>query len=172
MQRLREIVRQLRLVGLNNNLWGWSEIKRLPSVLEDDEQILRAVSGFYQGGHALVIATDKRILFLDGKMMSFKVEDIHYEMVSEVIHVTGIFTAKLRIRCISNEIELTSYAQRNVRDFATFVDAKVNSIRLNMRTWEQMMESAITPEMPTGEFRTRAAAAMLRTRRTSRIDEA
>lgn len=139
MTKLREVIRQLRVAGFNNTVWGWSEIKRLPSVLEADEKIEHAVSGFYDGGHALIVATDKRIIFLDAKIMSLRVEDIHYEMVSEVEHFIGIISGKLRIHCLSKKVDISSVSHSNIRNFALYVDGKVNGIRLNMRTWEQMM---------------------------------
>lgn len=165
MSDLREIIRQLRLVGLTNNVWGWSEIKRLPTVIDEDEKIERAVTGFYEGGHALVLATNKRITFLDAKIMSFRVEDVHYEMVSEVEHFTGIFMARLRIHCLSKQIELSSFAQQSVRDFAVHVDTRVNDMRSNLRTWEQMME-ATNPELAsTQTFRPKARTIYARAKR-------
>ena len=141
MRELGKIIRRLREVGLTNNVWGWSEIKRLPKVLDDDEEIERAVTGFYEGGHALVLSTNKRITFLDAKIMSFRVEDIHYEMVSEVEHFIGILTARLRIHCLSRQIELRSFSQQNVADFAFHVDGRVNEMRANSRSWRHMVES-------------------------------
>ncbi len=64
-------------------------------------------------------------------------------MVSEVEHFLGVVSAKLQIHCLSKTVSLVSISHRNVSDFAMYVDAKVNSIRLNMRTWEQMMEANI-----------------------------
>jgi hypothetical protein len=165
----KELRRKVWQAGYTNSFWGWSAIAQLPALLEDDESIEKMVSGLYDGGHAVLVATNKRIIFMDKKVMSFKVEDIHYEMVSEVEHRMGIFTARLRLRCLSNNLEITSLSQKNIRAFAMFIDAKVNKIRLNMRTWEEMIENSNTNEghgsvqlMPSRRSRTIGRYASLR----------
>lgn len=138
----KELRRQIWKAGYTNSFWGWSAIAQLPGLLEDDEVIEKITSGLYDAGHAVLIATNKRMIFMDKKVMSFRVEDIHYQMISEVEHRTGFIMAKLRIRCLSNEINLSSLSQKTVREFARYVDTKVNNMRLNMRSWDEILESA------------------------------
>lgn len=142
MVTMKKVVEQLNDVGFRNNFWGWSAIRQLPNILNSNEEIERVVTGFYEGGHAVLIATNQRIILLDKKIMSFRVEEVHYEMVSEVEHFVSVFFSKLKIRCLSNVIELSSVSSRQVSDFALYVDGKVNKVRLNMRTWEKMMEDS------------------------------
>ncbi len=144
MANTLEVRKQLHLAGFRNNYWGWSAIKQLPMILESDEMIERVVTGMYADGHAVVLATNKRILILDKKPMSFRAEDIHYEMVSEVEHYIGPMAAKLRIHCLSKSFEFTSLKADTVRMFAIHVDKKVNQTRLNMsnvQTWSQMLDA-------------------------------
>ncbi len=141
----REVRRQLRAAGFRNYYWGWSAIYQLPRILEEGEKVERAVSGMYADGYAVMVATNRRILFLDKKPMSFRVEDIHYETITDVEHYLGPLAAKLRIHCLGNKsFELTSFQHRNIQAFAIHADQKANQLRLNMRNvgmWSQMIET-------------------------------
>ncbi len=146
MANMLAVKRQLREVGFTNKHWGWSGIRQLPLILDRDERIDRIITGFYSGGHALVIATNKRIMIVDKKPMSFDAQEIHYEMVTEVEHYMGIFTAKLKIHCLTTDLELTSIQKANIQTFAIYVDQRVNKIRLNMKNvtaWSQMMDAGM-----------------------------
>ncbi len=143
MANLLEVRQQLHSAGFKNKYWGWSAIRQLPMILEADEEIERVVTGIYSDGHAVVLATNKRMIILDKKPMSFRAEDIHYEMVSEVEHYLGPLAAKLRIHCLSKSFEFSSLRHQIVQSFAIHVDQKVNQIRLNMRnvtTWSEMLD--------------------------------
>lgn len=158
MANMLEVRRQLHKAGFTNKYWGWSAIRQLPLILEDDEKIERVATGVYSDGHAVVLATSKRILVLDKKIMSFRAEDIHYETVSEVEHYMGPIAAKLRIHCLSKDFEISSLKHHNIQAFAIYVDQKVNQIRLNMHnvtTWSQMLDPSDPrqPTSPGGSFR-------------------
>jgi len=151
MANTLDVRKQLLQAGFRNKYMGWSAINQLPMILEEDEMIERAISGMYEGGYAVILATNRRILFLDKKPFSFRAEDIHYEMVSEVEHYMGPIMAKLRIHGLSKSIELSSLHHSSVQSFAIHVEKIANQMRLNMsnvNTWSQMMDDANRSEAP------------------------
>jgi hypothetical protein len=151
----RELTRQIRLAGFHNTLIGWSAIRQLPVLLDDNEVIQRVVSGLYEGGHGVLVATDKRMIFLDKKIMSCRIEDVHYDMVSDVEHFLGILTARIKVHCISGTIELTSLSHHQVRAMAVFVDARINELRQSRAIWAQMTQQQI-PTQAHSVFQTAA----------------
>ena len=146
MANTLEVRKQLDAAGFKNKYWGWSAIHQLPMLLEDGEVIQRCVSGLYSDGYAIMLATDRRVLFLDKKIMSFRAEDIRYEMVSEVEHYLGPVGAKLRIHCLSKSFEIKSLHHDAVQTFAIYVEQTANQYRLqagvNNATWQQAVEAA------------------------------
>ena len=51
------------------------EVKELPKILWDDEEVLDLVQGFYNNGTGILVATQKRLLFVDkGLLGGLKVE--------------------------------------------------------------------------------------------------
>ena len=152
MANTLEVRRQLMAAGFRLKYLGWSAMHQLPMILEDGEIIQRVVSGLYDDGYAVVLATDRRVLFLDKKIMSFRAEDIRYEMVSEVEHYLGPLAAKLRIHCLSKSFEVKSLNHSSVQAFAIYVEQTANQFRLRMsgaaNTWSQMV-NASKPDLPT-----------------------
>ena len=139
---MNHIHQELKGSGFRNNYVGWSALRQLPKIIGDDEEIQAAATGWYDGGVAVIVATSKRIIFLDKKVMSFKVEDIHYEVVSDVQHRLGMFTGRFVLNSASNRVEITSFSQSQIRKLAQFIEARCNDARLNMRTWGEMWQTA------------------------------
>ena len=99
MISMPSVQRQLIDAGFKNRFFGWSAIRQLPNIMVEDEIIEKVISGVYEAGYALVIATNRRILFLDKKPASFVVEEVAYDMVSEVEYRINPFSAHITIHC-------------------------------------------------------------------------
>lgn len=148
MANALEVRRQLAEAGFRNKRLGWSAVNQLPMLLEDGETIKRVASGTYADGYVVAVATDRRILFLDKKMMSFRVEDIHYEMVSDVEHYLGPFMGVLRIYCVNRSFEVKSMHHTHIQGFALYVEQRAYDTRQNLsnaNTWTQMLDEANQP---------------------------
>lgn len=61
-----------------------AEARHMPEVIHEDEHIGGVVYGRYEGGSGTIVATDKRVLFLDFKPFYRSIDEIHYDVVSGV----------------------------------------------------------------------------------------
>lgn len=59
-----------------------AESRHLPEHVHEDEHIGGVVYGRYEGGSGMIVATDKRVLFLDYKPFYKSTDEIHYDVVS------------------------------------------------------------------------------------------
>ncbi|MBP6962423.1 pyridoxamine 5'-phosphate oxidase family protein [Candidatus Saccharibacteria bacterium] len=83
----KRIVKELKEAGMTP--WGFlkMETKRLPEIIHEDEKIGGVVYGRTTGdkiGSAMLIATDKRVIFLDVKPFFVTSDEIAYRVVSGV----------------------------------------------------------------------------------------
>jgi hypothetical protein len=109
-----EITRQLRDIGFNHVGWGRSEVSELPNIILPGEQIYECVNGIYEGGFALLIATDIRVL--DKKPLSFlTVEDMRFDMINEMDYNHRLFGADIIISSGGKNLKFRSYNKTKLR---------------------------------------------------------
>ena len=74
------------------------EVKELPNILHDDEELLYITSGFLDGNTWLVSCTNERIIFLDkGMIYGLKQKQIPLDKVNSVEHSKGLLLGKITI---------------------------------------------------------------------------
>src|ERR1035438_180349 len=107
---------QLERLGFNLHGWGQAEIKELPNILLPGEEIYELVNGIYEGGFALAVATDVRVLLIDKKPMKYlTVEDLRFDMISEIDYSHRLFGAQIHISTGSKNLSFRSYNQPRLR---------------------------------------------------------
>src|SRR3954451_16863952 len=73
------------------------ELKHLPDVLAEGEQVLAFTSGLMDGDTWLIALTDRRIIFLDkGMIWGLKQTLIDLDKVNSISGETGIFFGTIR----------------------------------------------------------------------------
>ena len=80
--KIERIKQELRDAGIVSRTLISMESKNLAKILYDDEHIGGAVHGAYSGGLAWLIATNKRIIFMDKKPLFNTIDEISYDIVS------------------------------------------------------------------------------------------
>jgi hypothetical protein len=108
--------RQLKEIGFKPNGWGRGEVNELPNIILPDEQIFECVNGIYDGGFALLIATDVRVLLIDQKPMNYlTVEDLRFDMINEMDYSHRLLGARISISSGSKTLKFLSYNQPRLR---------------------------------------------------------
>ncbi|MBN4064475.1 PH domain-containing protein [Dehalococcoides mccartyi] len=116
------------------NIDGWNkfaskkEIKELPSLLWEDELPEAMVGGRYNNGNGILVATNRRALFIDKGMMSLKVEDFPYDKLSSIEFKTGMLMGEITLYTSGNKAQIKNIEKGRVRPFAEYLRARVSSI--------------------------------------------
>src|SRR4051812_25141567 len=98
MATIEEIKSQIKGLGGLDTYLGRREIKELPKILWHDEKVENIVQGFYNNGNGILVATNKRLVFVDkGLLFGLKVEDFPYDKISSIQYETGLLMGKLTI---------------------------------------------------------------------------
>lgn len=127
MPTIDNIKKQIKnLDGLESFL-ARKEIKELPKILWEDEEIVNLVQGFYNNGTGLLIATNRRLIFVDkGMLWGVKVEDFPYDKISSIQYETGILMGEIDIFASGNRAEIKKITKAKVRPFAESVRARIS----------------------------------------------
>lgn len=98
-QRFLEIKRQIGNIEVPiSPILMNGEFNRLPDVLDIDEKIIHAVTGNWEGTkHGLLVATDKKLIFLSYGIFNSFEEIIKYEKIKSISQNPGILYADISI---------------------------------------------------------------------------
>jgi hypothetical protein len=122
MANAKLIQKQLKKIGFNFHGWGRTEINELEHILLEDEEIYECVNGIYEGGFALLLATDIRVLLVDKKPLNYlSVEDMRYELISEIDYNHRLIGAYVSISSGSKNLKFNSLNQHRLRKLITLV---------------------------------------------------
>jgi hypothetical protein len=120
------VITQIEKLGFNHHGWGRAEILELPHILLPDEMIYELVNGTYEGGFALAVATDIRVILIDKKPMNYlTVEDIRFDMISEIDYSHRLFGANIRISTGVKDLKFRSYNQARLRKLISHVQHRM-----------------------------------------------
>src|SRR5690349_21329154 len=112
----QSVQEQLNKLGLKTTGWGRTEYNELHNILLPEEEIHEVVNGFYEGGFALLIATDVRVLLIDKKPMKYlTVEDLRFDMINEMDYSHRLLGANISIATGNKNLKFTSLNQPRLR---------------------------------------------------------
>ncbi len=122
MVSAQSVTAQLKRIGFSEHSWGRAEIRELPNIILPDEQIFECVNGTYEGGFALLVATDVRVLLIDKKPFNYlTVEDLRFDMINEIDYNHRAFGASVDITTGNRELKFRSYNQPRLRKLINHV---------------------------------------------------
>ena len=102
------------------------ELKKLPTLLGDDERVLQLDTGTYGGGNGLVVATNRRVMFLLEGLTRSRVEDFPFDEIaavrSEMGMVTG--TCRLTISTYDDQAEISNMSKSVVDEITEYVRSR------------------------------------------------
>lgn len=129
MVTAQEVEKQLKRIGCNYTVWGSTEVAELPGLLMDGEQIAQAVNGYYEGGFGLLVATNLRVLIIDKKPFTMNVEDLRYDMITEVNYGARIITATMHISLPTRTMYFSSWSMDRLHKAMRHVQQHVTDAR-------------------------------------------
>lgn len=96
-QRVRD---ELRKCGVTSYGMHKGETRRLPALIHEEEKIGGAIYGWCDSGSALLVATNRRVIFIDWKPMYTTTDEISYDVVAGVSygHQSVVATVCLHTR--------------------------------------------------------------------------
>lgn len=120
-QRVR---RELKEAGLSGYAMSQPESRYLPRIIHPDEHIGGAVFGRHEFGLVMLVATDRRIVFLDKKPLFVDADEINY------VAVNGVDFGHVGIGCTVNlhtrvkDYRVRSFNARAAGQFVHYIEGR------------------------------------------------
>lgn len=137
MVSLDQVEEQLKRVGCNFRFWGRPEIRELCNVLVPGEEIAAVTNGQYEGGFALLCATNHRMLLIDKRPLFLALEDIRYDMIVEVDYSARLLNATVFIITPTRQLTFTSWRQERLRKIVDYSQQRITEIRQHYLVQQQ-----------------------------------
>ncbi len=102
-----------------------NELRELPNLLRDKEVVKKAIYGSYEGGWAMMVATDKRVIFLDRKLFRSKVQYLAYRNIFSFDYSSDILYGQLELHARGAKIRLSRIRRKYLVDFCRYLDEVV-----------------------------------------------
>ena len=135
MKSYEEQKATIKEIGPDPEAYKRKEVKELPNILQEDEQIFGAVSGFpefdddEQNGQFLLVATDRRVLFIDkGIFFGLTIKDIPYEKISSIQYEKGMIFGTIKIVTSNTHIKVTKIFKSAIVPFHGIVQKGMDGI--------------------------------------------
>lgn len=116
-EKMADIIQQLKESGFSDAYMTGREILKLPELIQPDETIKFATSGFYDTNTSsvLIVVTNKRIL-LENKKLLFGSQntEIPLEMVNDISYNSGLVMAKVSITSGTKEHKVSQITKKVV----------------------------------------------------------
>lgn len=129
MVSLDQVEDQLKRVGCNFRFWNRPEIRELCNILVPGEVIAQATNGRYENGFALLVVTNLRLLLVDKKPMFLTLEDIRFDMISEIDYSAQMLEGTVRLMTPNRRLVFTSWNHARLRNILNYTQQRVTEIR-------------------------------------------
>lgn len=125
----REVEAQLKRIGVEIRVWGRAEMNELANILLPTEQIIQCLNGRYAGGFAMICATDQRVFIIDKKPLFLTIEDIRYDMISEINFSRRLLNSTVVISSMNKQVFFTTFRQNRLRELTSYIQYRVIELR-------------------------------------------
>lgn len=149
MISLTQVEQQLKKVGCYFRFWGRGEIRELANVLTPDEHVAHCANGRYEGGFAMLVVTDQRLLLIDHKPMFVAVEDIRFDMIAEIDYSAQLLICTVKVITPSRTLNFSSWSSYHLREVLNYTQQRMLELRQHYGLVQPIQQVAAQPAQST-----------------------
>jgi len=120
----RRVKKELRDAGLRGTGLMRLESRYLPHIIHPDEHIGGAIGGYNDNGFAMLVATDRRIIFLDKKPLFIEEDEVTYNVVSGVKFTHAGFGSIVTLHTRIKDYALRTLNQKAALNFVEYIESR------------------------------------------------
>lgn len=142
---------ELTMVGVTAYGQQKMSSRYLPNVIHEDEHIKGCIYGRSAHGLTMLLATDKRIVFVDRKPLYTSTDELTYDIVSGVRLDSQMFFTAVELHTRLGNYLLRYVNPTCARIFVEYIEKKVEHLN-------SLSQESIVPPKPSGQVKISAAA--------------
>ncbi len=131
------IDKQIEKLGDFDQWFTKKEIKYLPQVIDEGEEIKAMTSGFHNNNTWLVVVTTRRIIFLDkGMIYGLKQMEMPLTQITSVSYKTGLMFGAIEIDTAGGKKTIDTIDKKDVTKVAAIISDLLKNIHTDAKTGE------------------------------------
>lgn len=123
--RRHRVWRELRQQGMSTVAIRTEEGRYLPHIIHADEHVAGVAYGWSRGNFVLLVATDRRVIYLDKKPLFIDQDEVTYNVVSGVNFGTVGLGATVVLHTRVKDYRLFTLNVAAARKFVDYIEARV-----------------------------------------------
>ena len=137
--RTKEYVSErIKSMGNIDSAGTKKEIKELPNILHEDEELLYITSGLLDGTTWLISCTSKRIIFLDkGMIFGLKQKEIPLDKINSIEQKTGLVLGEIHIWDGASKMEIKSISKKTVKPMVDALNEAIQKYKNRANGFQQ-----------------------------------
>jgi hypothetical protein len=130
--------------------WTGKEVRSLPQVLEDNEQIRAITSGFVENNTWLLVCTDRRIIFLDrGWLYGLKQIQMPLNRINSIDHEVGLALGSISIWDGATRMTVGNILRNKVNYFVKVAKRSMEEYNYRIAQYhQQQMQHQMAAQQP------------------------
>lgn len=118
---------QLLKAGAPARILAKPEVRHLPKIIDPNERIEAFLHGTHTSGFGFLIATDRRLLFIDKKFVDLQVDDIPYDQLSGIEYESGVVFGKVTVFAKAKNFQFRWVRKDFIAPFVRVVEHKMHN---------------------------------------------
>lgn len=147
IKKTLRVRKELLAAGVTPYGMSKSEAKALPGYIRENEHILGVIYGQFESTSAMMVATDRRLLFIDIRPLHNIIEDVSYDLFGDILIDERLVFSRVVVRTRPREYLITMVNKACARNFLNAVERM--AISGNGRNKRLRGQSSITVAAPT-----------------------
>ena len=123
----------MRELGANWFVLSRPELKELANVLESHEEIDAFVYGSCEGGMSFLVATDRRLLYVNRQFFKSRVDNIPFVNVTSVEHRPGLLMGQAVVHTTSNDYTMSRVVKQQLERFCRVAERRMHEANQTRR---------------------------------------
>lgn len=120
----QRIIDELKALGVSRFGMMRAAIRSLPGLLHHGEHINGIVYGQHKDGSAILVATDRRLLFVEKKLFYQRADDLSYDVVSGVNYGQVSLVATITLHTRTGDFTIRTLNLKCAKKFVDFIEAR------------------------------------------------
>ena len=132
MSKIEYVNNKIKEIGFKNTFPVRKEIKEMANILQDDEELVYAISGITEGDTWLISCTDRRVIFLNnGFVYGLKQKEIPLNRINSIEQSKGFVYGKIAIWDGASKIEIGNILKPTIPIMVETINKAIDDAKKN-----------------------------------------